>query len=90
MAILLLEVWKALASLELTYDTVPSNALHQERRLDTQKVFLYKESLGKTPRTAFAGACRRAGITGLRLHDPRQTASTNLRQAGVDTMTARG
>jgi len=35
-----------------------------------------------------AAACRRARIAGLRLHDLRHTASTNLRQAGVDTMTA--
>jgi integrase len=63
-------------------------ALHRERRLDTPKVFLYKGKPWKNPRTAFAAACRRAGITGLRLHDLRHTASTNLRRAGVDTMTA--
>lgn len=62
--------------------------LHRERRLDTPKVFLYKGKPWKNPRTAFAAACRRAGITGLRLHDLRHTASTNLRRAGVDTMTA--
>ncbi len=63
-------------------------ALYRERRLDTQRVFLYNGKPWKNPRTAFAGACRRAGITGLRLHDLRHTASTNLRRAGVDTMTA--
>jgi integrase len=63
-------------------------ALHKERRLDTQKVFLYNGKPWKNPRTAIAAACRRAGITGLRLHDLRHTASTNLRRAGVDTMTA--
>jgi integrase len=62
--------------------------LHKERRLDTQKVFLYNGKPWKNPRTAFAAACRRSGITGLRLHDLRHTASTNLRRAGVDTMTA--
>ena len=62
--------------------------LWKERRLDTNRVFLYKERPWKNPRTAFAAACRRAGITGLRLHDLRHTASTNLRRAGVDTMTA--
>ena len=62
--------------------------LHRERRLDTQKVFLYKGKPWQNPRTAFAAACHRAGITGLRLHDLRHTASTNLRRAGVDTMTA--
>jgi len=62
--------------------------LWKDRRLDTNRVFLYKGKPWKSPRTAFAAACRRAGITGLRLHDFRHTASTNLRRAGVDTMTA--
>jgi integrase len=62
--------------------------LRQERRLDTPKVFLYKGRPWRNPRTAFAAACRRAGIKDLRLHDLRHTASTNLRRAGVDTMTA--
>ncbi|MBM4127529.1 MAG: site-specific integrase [Nitrospira sp.] len=62
--------------------------LHEERRLDTQRVFLYNGKPWKNPRTAFAAACRRAGITGLRLHDLRHCAATNLRRAGVDTMTA--
>ena len=39
-------------------------------------------------KTAFDKACRRAGITNLRLHDLRHTASTNLRRAGVDATTA--
>jgi integrase len=44
--------------------------------------------------TAFAAACRRAGLVsgrkhgGLTVHDFRHTASTNFRRAGVDTMTA--
>jgi len=62
--------------------------LHKERRLDTQRVFLYKVKPWKDPRTAFAAACRRAGIKCLRLHDLLHTANTNLRRAGVDTMTA--
>lgn len=62
--------------------------LWKERRLDTNRVFLYKGKPWNNPRTAYAAACRRAGITGLRLHDLRHTASTNLRRAGVDTMTA--
>ena len=62
--------------------------LWKERRLDTPQVFLYKGKPWKNPRTAFAAACRRAGITGLRLHDLRHTASTNLRRAGVDPTTA--
>jgi hypothetical protein len=58
------------------------------RRLDTPRVFLYKGRPWKNPRTAFSSACRRAGITGLRLHDLRHCAATNLRRAGVDTTTA--
>ena len=57
--------------------------LWKDRRLDTNRVFLYKGKPWKNPRTAFAAACRRAGISGLRLHDLRHTASTNLRRAGV-------
>ena len=62
--------------------------LWQERRLDTNRVFLYKEKPIQRIGTAFKGACRRAGIANLRIHDFRHTASTNLRRAGVDTATA--
>ena len=62
--------------------------LWQERRLDTNRVFLYKEKPMQRIGTAFKAACRRAGITNLRVHDFRHTASTNLRRAGVDTATA--
>ena len=60
----------------------------QERRLDTNRVFLYKGEPVHRIGTAFKAACRRAGITNLRIHDFRHTASTNLRRAGVDTATA--
>ena len=56
--------------------------------LDTQRVFLYKGSPITKLTTAFKAACRRAGITNLRLRDCRHTASTNLQRAGVDTATA--
>jgi integrase len=62
--------------------------LWQERRLDTQHVFLYKDKPIRDVKTAFDRACRRAGIKNLRLHDLRHTASTNLRRAGVDATTA--
>ena len=62
--------------------------LWKERRLDTQKVFLYNGAAIKRLGTAFKAACRRVGITNLRIHDFRHTASTNLRRAGVDTATA--
>lgn len=62
--------------------------LRQERRLDTNRVFLYKNKPIQRIGTAYKAACRRAGITNLRIHDFRHTASTNLRRAGVDTATA--
>ena len=62
--------------------------LWQERRLDTNRVFLYKDKPIQRIGTAFKAACRRAGISNLRIHDFRHTASTNLRRAGVDTATA--
>ena len=62
--------------------------LWQERRLDTNRVFLYKDKPIQRIGTAFNAACRRAGITNLRVHDFRRTASTNLRRAGVDSATA--
>ena len=62
--------------------------LRQERRLDTNRVFLYKNKALQRIGTGFKAACRRAWITNLRVHDFRHTASTNLRRAGVDTATA--
>ncbi len=62
--------------------------LWTERRLDTNRVFLYKDKGIQRIGTGFRAACQRAGITNLRVHDFRHTASTNLRRAGVDTATA--
>jgi len=68
------------------YDTFTE--LWKERRLDTHRVFLYNKEPIHRIGTALKAACRRAGITNLRIHDFRHTASTNLRRAGVDTATA--
>lgn len=48
--------------------------LWQERRLDTNRVFLYKNKPIQRIGTAFKAACRRVGITELRVHDFRHTA----------------
>jgi len=61
--------------------------LWQERRRDTQRVFLYKEKPIRDVKTAFDKACRRAGRANLWLHGLRHTARTNLRRAGVDATT---
>lgn len=60
----------------------------EERRLDTNRVFLYKEKPLQRIGTAYKAACRRVGVMNRRIHDFRHTASTNLRRAGVDTATA--
>ena len=62
--------------------------LWQERRLDTQRLVLYKGTPVRNHKTALERAWGRAGVTNLRLHDLRHTASTNLRRAGVDATTA--
>jgi integrase len=68
--------------------------LWQGRRLNTKAVFLWRGHCVTRVQTAFAAACRRAGLVcgrkhgGLTVHDFRHTASTNFRRAGVDTMTA--
>ena len=44
-------------------------------------------SFTKYPRKAFQNACRRAGITGFRIHDLRHQAATAMVQSGVDLHT---
>ena len=51
-------------------------------------MFLYNGKPWEYHGTAFAAVCHGAGIAGLRMHDLRYYAATNLRRAGVDTMTA--
>ena len=61
--------------------------LYKVRYLDEQNVFLVKgRSIGSI-KTAFQGACRRAGIEGFHFHDFRHTAVTNMRRAGIDHLT---
>ena len=63
-------------------------ALHRERRLDTPKSSCIRGSLGRIPEQPLLPPVVGRGSPVLRLHDLRHTASTNLRRAGVDTMTA--
>lgn len=63
-------------------------ALSKVRRLGTGRVFLYRGRPMKRVHHAFYGACRRAGIEDLHIHDLRHCAATNLRRAGVNTVTA--
>jgi len=50
----------------------------------SERVFLFHNV-----RTAFEGACRRAGIEGLRFHDLRHTFATRLVERGVDLITVK-
>jgi integrase len=62
--------------------------LAKVRRLDTNRVFLYDGKPIQNIKRAFRSAVRRAGLDDLRCHDLRHCAATNLRRAGVDTVTA--
>ena len=58
------------------------------RSLTTKHVFLYEGKPVREIKTAFHTVVRKAGIEDLRFHDLRHCAATNLRRAGVDTVTA--
>ena len=58
------------------------------RHLSTNHVFLYEGQPIQRVKRSFMTACRNAGIKDLRFHDLRHCAATNLRRAGVDTVTA--
>jgi len=61
--------------------------LYKVRYLDEQKVFLVNGRSVGPVKTAFNGACRRAGIEEFHFHDFRHTAVTNMRRAGIDHLT---
>jgi integrase len=62
--------------------------LAKVRSLATKHVFLYKgKPIQRISRT-FRTTLKEASITNFRLHDLRHCAATNLRRAGVDTVTA--
>jgi integrase len=62
--------------------------LSKVRSLTCPYVFQYEGKPIKRVKRAFHAAVRRAGIKDLRFHDLRHCAATNLRRAGVDTVTA--
>jgi integrase len=61
--------------------------LHRVRSLHSHHVFLHGDRPIRSIKGAFKAAWRAAGITNFRFHDFRHTAITNLRRAGVDTLT---
>ncbi len=62
--------------------------LSKVRCVSSNQVFLYEGKPIQRIKRAFHTAVRNAGIENLRFHDLRHCAATNLRRAGVDTMTA--
>jgi integrase len=62
--------------------------LAKVRHLSTNHVFLYEGQPVQRVKRSFMTACRKVGIKDLRFHDLRHCAATNLRRAGVDTVTA--
>ena len=62
--------------------------LSKVRSLTCPYVFQFKGKPIKRIKRAFHSAARQAGIANVRFHDLRHCAATNLRRAGVDTVTA--
>ncbi len=62
--------------------------LSRVRRLDTNRIFFGARGPLGVVHHAFRQAVKQAGIKNLRFHDLRHCAATNLRRAGVDTITA--
>jgi len=56
---------------------------HRVRRLDIPSVFHHKGRGVGDIRKAWASACKRAGLSGLLVHDLRRSAARNLSKAGV-------
>jgi len=62
--------------------------LSKVRSLMTNRVFLFEGKAVKEIKRTFHTAVRKARIENFRFHDLRHCAATNLRRAGVDTVTA--
>jgi integrase len=63
-------------------------SLSKVRSLAHKQVFLYKGRPIRRITRSFNTAKRKAGVEDFRFHDLRHCAATNLRRAGVDTVTA--
>jgi len=61
--------------------------LHKVRALHKPHVFLHGSQAILTIKGAFKVACKGARIRNFRFHDLRHTAITNMRRAGIDTLT---
>ena len=62
--------------------------LSKVRSLSCPQVFQYEGKPMRRVKRSFHTAVREAGIQNFRFHDLRHCAATNLRRAGVDTVTA--
>jgi len=62
--------------------------LAKVRSLTSNRVFLYKGKPIEGIKSTFRTTTRKAGIEDFKFHDLRHCAATNLRRAGVDTVTA--
>jgi len=62
--------------------------LSKVRSLSTNRIFLFDGKPVREIKRAFHTAMRKAQIVNFRFHDLRHCAATNLRRAGVDTVTA--
>ncbi len=67
---------------------VSFETLSKVRMLSTNRIFLYEGKPILRIKRAFNTALRNAKIENFRFHDLRHCAATNLRRAGVDTVTA--
>ena len=74
--------------------TIPINTVLvkvlEDLKAGSRSEFVFSGPEGKgirTVRRAFANACRRAGVNGLRFHDLRHTFATRLIRKGVDIVT---
>lgn len=62
--------------------------LSKVRSIRSNRVFVYNGTPIKRITRSFKTAMRKAGIINFRFHDLRHCAATNLRRAGVDTITS--